>query len=57
MLPKRFRLSNMPTPIRKNTDFPLQKPGQLLSAEVNFKGCFGTISMGLHGVGATAWMI
>ena len=40
-----------------NTDFPLQKPWQLLSAEVNFKGCFGTISMGLHGVGATAWMI
>ena len=30
---------NLPTHIRENTDFSLQKPQQLLSAEANFEGC------------------
>ena len=36
-----FRLSNnLLTHIRRNTDFPLKKPWQLLSAEANFEGCW-----------------
>ena len=40
MLWKQFRSGyNLPTHIRENTDFSLQKPQQLLSAEANFEGC------------------
>ena len=30
---------NLPTHIRDNPDFSLQKPQQLLGAEANFEGC------------------
>ena len=30
---------NLPTHIRENTAFSLQKPQHLLSAEANFEGC------------------
>ena len=40
MLLRQFCLgNNLPTHIRENTDFPLQKPQQLLSAKANFEGC------------------
>ena len=38
---RQFRLSNnLLTHIRRNRDFPLKKPWQLLSAEANFEGCW-----------------
>ena len=40
MLWKQFRSGyNLPTHIRENTDFSLEKPQHLLSAEANFEGC------------------
>ena len=40
MLLRQFCLgNNLPTHIRKNTDFPRQSPRQLPSAKANFEGC------------------
>ena len=41
MLRTQFCLSNnLPIHIRKNTDFPWQKPQQLQNVEANFEGCY-----------------
>ena len=38
--------NNLPSHIRENTDFPQQKPRQLLSAKTNFEGCVMTTHKG-----------